>query len=56
MGYVIVISLPVILFFLITAIACYLFGRARGQKENARLPQYYGPPVPAPPPLGGPDK
>ncbi|KAI3474645.1 hypothetical protein Pfo_029830 [Paulownia fortunei] len=50
MGYVVVVSLPVILFFLITAIACYLLGRARGREENVRLPQYYGPP--APPPLG----
>ncbi|EYU34452.1 hypothetical protein ABFS82_10G096600 [Erythranthe guttata] len=52
MGYVVVVSLPVILFFLITAIGCYLLGRARGRKENLRLPQhYYGPPpVPAPPP------
>lgn len=31
MGYVMVISLPVILLFLIVAIACYLLGRARGR-------------------------
>lgn len=53
MGYVVVISLPVILLFLITAIACYLLGRARGRQENLRLPQYnYGPPVTVPPHLG----
>ncbi|GFP83164.1 hypothetical protein PHJA_000459800 [Phtheirospermum japonicum] len=46
MGYIVVVSLPVILFFFITAIACYLFGRARGRQENVRLPQYYGPPAP----------
>ncbi|CAA0830463.1 Unknown protein [Striga hermonthica] len=58
MGYIIVISLPVILFFLITAIACYLFGRARGRQQSTGLS--YGPPAPAPPPFGpqfsGPDK
>ncbi|WOH00917.1 hypothetical protein DCAR_0520293 [Daucus carota subsp. sativus] len=48
MGYVLVISFPVILFLLILAIACYLLGRARGRQQSA--PQYYGPPVPAPPP------
>ncbi|GER54308.1 60S ribosomal protein L12 [Striga asiatica] len=48
MGYIIVISLPVILFFLITAIACYLFGRARGRQQSTGLS--YGPP--AAPPLG----
>ncbi|XAR69111.1 hypothetical protein NMG60_11000582 [Bertholletia excelsa] len=47
MGYVIVISLPVILLFLIVALACYLFGRSRGQSQ-ARVPQYYGPPAPPP--------
>ncbi|CAK9172807.1 unnamed protein product [Ilex paraguariensis] len=46
MGYVVVISLPVILFFLIVAIACYLIGRARGREEAVRLPRYYGPPAP----------
>lgn len=49
MGYVLVISFPVILFLLIIAIACYLLGRARG-RQQAAIPQYYGPPVPAPPP------
>ncbi|KAL8149892.1 hypothetical protein AgCh_006781 [Apium graveolens] len=49
MGYVYVISFPAILFILIVAIACYLLGRARGRQEAATLPQYHGPPVPAPP-------
>lgn len=55
MGYVIVISLPVILLFLIAAIGCYLLGRARGREESARIPRYYGPPAP---PIGAstPDK
>ncbi|KAM3217544.1 hypothetical protein BC332_23017 [Capsicum chinense] len=50
MGYVIVISLPVILTILIAALACYLFGRARGRREATMVPPYYGPPPPAPPP------
>ncbi|KAL7614194.1 hypothetical protein Lser_V15G08399 [Lactuca serriola] len=45
MGFVIVISLPLILLFLIAAIGCYLFGRNRARKE-AITPQYYGPPAP----------
>ncbi|KDP29131.1 hypothetical protein JCGZ_16520 [Jatropha curcas] len=46
MGYVIVVSLPLILFILIVALACYLVGRNLGRREAARLPQYYGPPAP----------
>ncbi|KAI5665289.1 hypothetical protein M9H77_24612 [Catharanthus roseus] len=52
MSYVIVLSLPLILLFLITALACYLVGRARGRHESSSaitIPQYYGPPAPAPP-------
>nr|DAD28501.1 TPA_asm: hypothetical protein HUJ06_029969 [Nelumbo nucifera] len=52
MGFVVVISLPVILFILILAIACYLLGRARGQTlARPAPPQYYGPPpvLPVPP-------
>ncbi|KVH93916.1 hypothetical protein Ccrd_004005, partial [Cynara cardunculus var. scolymus] len=45
MGYIIVISLPVILLFLIIAIGCYLFGKNRGRSE-ATTTQYYGPPAP----------
>ncbi|KAK1265778.1 hypothetical protein QJS04_geneDACA015318 [Acorus gramineus] len=48
MRYVMVISLPVILFLVILAIACYLIGRYRGRIESRRVPQYYGPPVPPP--------
>ncbi|KAK1409786.1 hypothetical protein QVD17_36315 [Tagetes erecta] len=48
MGYIIVISLPMVLLFLIAAIGCYLFGKNRGRRE-ASIPQYYGPPAPAPP-------
>uniref|UniRef100_A0A3Q7HWL1 Transmembrane protein n=1 Tax=Solanum lycopersicum TaxID=4081 RepID=A0A3Q7HWL1_SOLLC len=50
MGFVIVISLPLILFILIAALACYLFGKSRGRREAAMVPPYYGPPPPAPPP------
>ncbi|OAY42690.1 hypothetical protein MANES_08G008300v8 [Manihot esculenta] len=50
MGYIIVVSLPLILFILILALACYLIGRNSGRREAARIPQYYGPPAPAPPP------
>lgn len=55
MGFVIVISLPVILLFLIAAIGCYLLGRASRRNESGRIPQYYGPPAP---PVGAstPDK
>ncbi|KAM7526205.1 hypothetical protein LguiA_016107 [Lonicera macranthoides] len=49
MGYLVVISLPVILLLMILAIACYLIGRARGREEASRLP-YYGPPPPSLPP------
>nr|XP_043634994.1 uncharacterized protein LOC122606095 [Erigeron canadensis]XP_043634995.1 uncharacterized protein LOC122606095 [Erigeron canadensis] len=45
MGFVIVISLPLILLTLIIAIGCYLFGRNRARKE-ATTPQYYGAPAP----------
>ncbi|KAI8556285.1 hypothetical protein RHMOL_Rhmol05G0240800 [Rhododendron molle] len=51
MGYFIVISLPVILLFLIIALACYIFGRAQARAQAASVPQYYGPPAP---PLGAP--
>ncbi|KAJ6362570.1 hypothetical protein OIU78_002883 [Salix suchowensis] len=37
MGYV-MISLPVILFILIVALAFYLLGRYRGRSEVARIP------------------
>ncbi|KAH0635543.1 hypothetical protein KY289_035458 [Solanum tuberosum] len=50
MGFVIVISLPLILIILISALACYLFGKSRGRREAALVPPYYGPPPPAPPP------
>ncbi|GMY14759.1 hypothetical protein FCV25MIE_09998 [Fagus crenata] len=44
MVYFMVISLPVILFILIVALAFYLLGRARGRSEAAR--QYHGPSAP----------
>ncbi|KAL4605455.1 hypothetical protein ACB092_09G030100 [Castanea dentata] len=44
MGYIIVISLPVILLILFIALAFYLLGRARGRSEA--VPQYYGAPAP----------
>ncbi|ESW34747.1 hypothetical protein PHAVU_001G177600 [Phaseolus vulgaris] len=43
MGFVVVISLPLILFILILALVCYMLGRAKGRRQN---PQQYGPPVP----------
>jgi hypothetical protein len=46
MGYFVVVSLPVILFIIIVALAFYLLGRARGRSEAGRVPQYYGPPAP----------
>ncbi|KAH1078452.1 hypothetical protein AAZX31_19G167700 [Glycine max] len=45
MGFVMVISLPLILFILILALACYLLGRAKGRRQQ---PQQYGPPAPPP--------
>nr|GMC46325.1 hypothetical protein LSAT_2X106500 [Ipomoea batatas]GMC48767.1 hypothetical protein LSAT_2X106500 [Ipomoea batatas]GMC50965.1 hypothetical protein LSAT_2X106500 [Ipomoea batatas]GMC56601.1 hypothetical protein LSAT_2X106500 [Ipomoea batatas]GME01750.1 hypothetical protein LSAT_2X106500 [Ipomoea batatas] len=49
MGYVIVISLPVIILFIVTAVACYLIGRKRSRDIAAgRYPQHYGPPAPPP--------
>lgn len=53
MGYVFVISVPLILLFLIIALAAYLLGRARGRNLAAGTTQYYGPPAPpyhGPPP------
>ncbi|KMT06262.1 hypothetical protein BVRB_7g161870 [Beta vulgaris subsp. vulgaris] len=48
MGFVIVISVPLILLVLIIVIAAYLLGRARGRSVPT---QYYGPPAP---PFAGP--
>ncbi|KAJ9181569.1 hypothetical protein P3X46_009686 [Hevea brasiliensis] len=50
MGYVIVVSLPLILFIIILALACYLLGRNWGRRQAAaaRIPQYYGPSAPPP--------
>ncbi|EXC16204.1 hypothetical protein L484_024375 [Morus notabilis] len=46
MGYIVVLSVPVILFILIVALAFYLLGRARGRSQAESVPQYYGPPAP----------
>ncbi|KAI3917085.1 hypothetical protein MKX01_003534 [Papaver californicum] len=47
MGYVVVLSLPLILLVLVIALACYLVGRARGREETiTAFPVVY----PAPPP------
>lgn len=52
MGYVMVISLPLILVILIIAIGCYLIGRENGRTETATtLPITYGPPALPPPPV-----
>ncbi|POO01684.1 hypothetical protein TorRG33x02_024610 [Trema orientale] len=45
MGYIVVVSLPLILFILIVALGFYLLGRARGRSDSAHVPQYYGPPA-----------
>ncbi|KAG2690087.1 hypothetical protein I3760_09G171300 [Carya illinoinensis] len=47
---IVVISLPVILFILIVALAFYLLGRARGRSQAARVPHYPAPPFHAPSP------
>ncbi|KAK7245122.1 hypothetical protein RIF29_39956 [Crotalaria pallida] len=46
MGLVVVVSLPLILFILALALACYMLGRAKGRRQAQ---QTYG--SPAPPPL-----
>ncbi|KAK7337074.1 hypothetical protein VNO77_17633 [Canavalia gladiata] len=48
MGFVVVVSLPLILFILILALACYLLGRAKGRRQSSSYPQQYGPPAPPP--------
>ncbi|KAM0990997.1 hypothetical protein ACFX13_009564 [Malus domestica] len=48
MGYIIVVSAPVILFIMIVALAFYLLGRATGRRQSSTAPQYFGPPVPPP--------
>ncbi|RHN48487.1 hypothetical protein MtrunA17_Chr7g0264301 [Medicago truncatula] len=48
MGFELVISLPLILFILILALACYLLGKYRGRKQSSSQPQQYGPPAPPP--------
>ncbi|XVF07893.1 hypothetical protein REPUB_Repub06bG0178400 [Reevesia pubescens] len=45
MGYILVISFPLILLILILALAFYLLGRAQGRSERPP-PQFFGPPVP----------
>ncbi|CAL9156894.1 unnamed protein product [Musa hybrid cultivar] len=50
MGFVVVISVPLILLVAILALACYLLGRRKGRTEAT--PMYYGPP--APPMAAGP--
>ncbi|CAL9758205.1 unnamed protein product [Musa acuminata subsp. burmannicoides] len=50
MGFVVVISVPLILLVAILALACYLLGRRKGRTEST--PMYYGPP--APPMAAGP--
>ncbi|KAF6167833.1 hypothetical protein GIB67_027611, partial [Kingdonia uniflora] len=49
LAYIVYLYLPLILFFAILAIACYLIGRARGRAEGRTVSHIYGPPVPAPP-------
>ncbi|TQE13118.1 hypothetical protein C1H46_001202 [Malus baccata] len=46
MGFVVVVSAPVILLILVLALAFYLLGRASGRRESPSAPQYFGPPVP----------
>ncbi|PQQ21106.1 hypothetical protein Pyn_21017 [Prunus yedoensis var. nudiflora] len=49
MGFVVVVSVPVILFIVIIALAFYLIGRATGRREAFSAPHHFGPPVPPPP-------
>ncbi|XP_028784216.1 uncharacterized protein LOC114740262 [Neltuma alba] len=48
MGMVVVISLPLILFYLILGLGCYFLGRARGRQDIKTHPQVFG--VPTTPP------
>ncbi|XP_031505455.1 uncharacterized protein LOC116267722 [Nymphaea colorata] len=59
MGFVVVISLPLILFALLLGFGCYFLGRARGRRELLATAQVHV--LPTPPPgattnqqLGGP--
>ncbi|KAG6498960.1 hypothetical protein ZIOFF_038713 [Zingiber officinale] len=50
MAFVVVISLPFILFTILLAFACYFLGRAKGRKDvrNGIGSQVYGVPLPPP--------
>ncbi|CAN6455465.1 unnamed protein product [Victoria cruziana] len=48
MGFVVVISVPMILFALLLGFGCYFLGRARGRKEVLATAQVHV--FPAPPP------
>ncbi|XP_058100304.1 uncharacterized protein LOC131245077 [Magnolia sinica] len=50
MGFVLVISLPLILFAIVLGFGCYFLGRAKGRQDVRTCPQVYGEPVP---PKGG---
>ncbi|XP_077210850.1 uncharacterized protein LOC143846299 [Tasmannia lanceolata] len=50
MGFVLVISLPLILFAVILGFGCYFLGRAKGRQDVRTRAQIFG--VPTPPPGG----
>ncbi|KAI3943555.1 hypothetical protein MKW92_024453 [Papaver armeniacum] len=52
MGFILVISLPFILFTILLGFGCFLFGRSRGRQELLNSSQVYGVPTPPPPPHG----
>ncbi|XP_068658733.1 uncharacterized protein [Aristolochia californica] len=48
MGFVLVISLPLILLVLLIGFGCYFLGRARGRHDIRTAPQAFGMPLPPP--------
>ncbi|KAI3837458.1 hypothetical protein MKW92_002605 [Papaver armeniacum] len=46
MGFILVISLPFILFTILLGFGCFLFGRSRGRRELLNSSQVYGVPTP----------
>ncbi|KAI3837457.1 hypothetical protein MKW92_002604 [Papaver armeniacum] len=55
MGFILVISLPFILFTILLGFGCFLFGRSRGRQELLNSSQVYGVPTPPSPPPHGSD-
>ncbi|KAI3943557.1 hypothetical protein MKW92_024455 [Papaver armeniacum] len=49
MGFILVISLPFILFTVLLGFGCFFFGRCKGRQELLNSSQVYGVPTPPPP-------